>query len=269
MLIGLIRKDGSLQTTDRVLNEAALFGEVDGYPLSVLAGMLNTYKTKGPSASQIASVTWRRAVLERIVDYYTYPESQLPLLRGSLVHKGLEGISLPSSVPSKREIRLRSYLPHHKSIMVSGQIDIYYPEQRRLEDYKTCTRIPESIKDDHLVQLAVYYWLLKWSGEEVERVAIDYIGWDVMQQIDIAEMPDGSIAKAIEHPYFQDMAMFETIIKTGYDVLEAGFNANVVPSMGQCNYNYCRYCPLKWACDRILATGETIDPEDYKQEDYT
>ena len=268
MLKGIVREDGTLQDTASVLGEAAVFGHVDGYPLPILAQMLNVRPPIGPSASQIASITWRRIVLERILDYYAHPRALTAMLRGTLIHKGLQGTAFPSHVKVVTERRLRSTLLHRKDITISGQIDVYYPAHHRLEDYKTCGTIPSVISDEHLVQLAVYYWLLCWAGYTVDSVAIDYIAWDDMRQVSHAVMPDKSIQKAVAHPYFQDVEAFEKLIIEGWEVLNSGFIDYVVPGMDSCNNNWCRYCPLKWACDRIAVEGAVITPADFVQEDY-
>lgn len=267
-LKGIIRTDGTLMPTVEVLEEAAFYGHVDGYPLAVLAKLLEVWKSRGPSASSIASSTWRRMVLERIVDYYAPPRSRMALLRGSLIHNGLERIKLPRMEVMK-ERQLRSPLPSRKDIVLSGKIDVYFPKQHRLEDYKTCARVPDLIKPDHIFQLAVYSWLLKWANYDVQHVAIDYIAWDDMRQCTEVEDDDGEVILADDHPLVTDEACFECAAIEGWEILNDGFTNCVVPSMQDCVRAYCRYCPLKWACDRIAVRGEQIDPEDFDQEEYT
>ena len=267
MLKGIVRKNGSLQDTASVLAEAAVFGHVDGYPLPILAQMLKVRPPIGPSASQIASITWRRVVLERLLDYYAPPRTLTAMLRGTLIHKGLEGTVFPKQVKVLTEHRLHSALPHHKEVSISGQIDVYYPAHHRLEDYKTCGTIPSLIPEEHLAQLAVYYWLLRWAGYTVDSVAIDYVSWDDMQQVVLAQLPDKTVQKAIAHPFFQNEELFENLILDGWRVLDNGFTNCEVPGMDNCNNNWCRYCPLKWACDGVAVVGETIDPADFVQED--
>jgi len=264
MLKGIVRKDGTLQPSHDALQEAAIFGNIDGIPLAVLAQMLDT-REGNPSASTLASTTLRRVVLERLVDYYAPADNLLAMTRGSLIHRGLEGVPFPEGTRVMREVRLKMQLEKYKEVSLSGQIDAYYPEYRRLEDYKTAMRIPELLRYDHLVQLAVYYWLLKRNNYEVESVAINYIAWMEMAQVTLTEMLDGVIVPAILHPLFQDMEVFEDLIYERWVILKNGFDNNVVPPRIQCVSAYCRYCPLKWACDLIDAEGEVICPEDFEQ----
>lgn len=268
MIRGLIRRDGTLLDTQDALREAALHGHVDGYPLPVLVMALRDYPRKRPSASIIASVTWRRAVLEAIVDYYVFVADRYAMIRGSLIHNGLGMLKVPEGVEVIREKRLRVAIPKFPEKILSGQIDLYYPQHARLEDHKTCTQIPSCIKPDHLAQLAVYYWLLIWHGYPVESVAINYISWHDCCQLTQAELEDGTVGEAIGHKLFQKEHAFIEYVVEGWDVLEAGFLNNEVPSIKECDTRYCRDCPVKWACDQIDVWGEVIDPSEFKQRDF-
>ena len=187
MLKGIVRVDGTLQPTIDALAEAAEQGHVDGFPFTIIAKMLKAYHSTGPTASTIASTTWRRSVLEHIVDYYAKPEALWPMLRGSLVHSGLEG-DVSTAQRLIKEKRLTARMPDYPNITLSGQIDVYFPEYGRLEDYKTCMTIPSYIKDEHAFQLAMYYWLLRWAGYDVREAVINYISWSDMKQVAVVEV---------------------------------------------------------------------------------
>jgi len=264
----MIRHDGTLLSTAEALREAALHGHVDGYPLPILVMALKDWKPTTPSASVIASVSWRRSVLQALLDYYVRIPDRYALVRGSLVHSGFEAFRAPEGLRLIREKRMRVQLPKYEDHILSGQVDLYYPDHRRLEDYKTCSVIPDTIKPDHLTQLAVYFWLLVWSGFGVDSVAIDYIGWDDCRQVSQAEFDDGSIGEAIGHPLFQSEHDFVQYILDGWEILAAGFSECDVPSTRDCDTRYCRSCSLKWACDRISPKGKIIVPSEFRQQDF-
>jgi len=262
----LIRSDdGKLQSKEEVLNEAALFGHIDLYPLPILTRMFHEHKTNGPSASQIAGGAYRRTVLERIIPYYARPRSLMAMLRGTLIHAGLQETDMSDNTKVIAEKRYHAQVPG-TDFTISGQVDVYYPEHRRLEDYKTCQRIPSVIKEAHVFQLAVYYWLLVWNNVPVERAVIDYVSWDDVAQLSLAELPDDSIGDIMNHPIFKDESLFIDAVNSVWHILNDGFEFNYVPSMSDCNLSYCRYCPVKWACDRMPSDGGPVDPEDYVQE---
>ena len=264
MLIGLIRQDGALQLKEEAIAEAQLFGQVDGYSLPIITRMFAEHTAKSPSASQIAGQAYRRTVLEKIISFYAKPLSLMAMLRGTLIHAGLQSTNL-QGIRVITEHRYTYTIPG-TTIKLSGQVDVYYPEHRRLEDYKTCQNIPQIIKEEHVLQLAIYYWLLRWNGLPVDKAVIDYISWGDTQQLSLAEMPDGSVNDVVMHPYFKDESYFVETITKAWHILNDGFEEYYVPGMNFCNRSYCRYCTLKWACDRIDYTGEIIEPSEFVQE---
>ena len=268
MLRGVIRADGTLVDKEAALREAALYGHLDGWPLLVVAAALTEHPVKGPTASSIASMTWRRWVLENLLDYYVPIEDRYALIRGTFVHSGFQAFKAPEGVQLIREKRVRVHVPKYDDLVLSGQIDLYYPGHRRLEDYKTCGHIPDLIQGDHLVQLAVYAWLLRWHGFEVENAAVNYIGWNNCKQVSVAELQDGTLGRAIGHRLFVDEQYFIDHILRSWEVLMAGYHNHEVPSMRECELRYCNRCPVKWACDTIDVWGETICPSNFNQQDF-
>lgn len=269
MLIGLIRMDGSLMKTKDVLNEAYETGSVDGYPFMVLAKILDAWTSKNPSASAIATVTWRRSVLENILDYYAYPGDMIPLVRGSLIHNGLEAVKAPYGIKLIREKYLKYNLPGYDEIRtLSGKIDLYVPKMGRLVDYKTCMKVPALVKPAHVCQLAVYTWLLRWNNYPVKEAGIDYISWRDMAYIMEAKMPNEDTAPLIEHPLLESEKKFLQHVEEGWEILDEGYRNYIIPSMQYCNTSWCRGCRVKWACDYIRTRGEQIDPSEFNQEDF-
>lgn len=268
MIRGVVRSDGALVEKEEALREAALTGHFEGWPLLVVAAALREYPHKGPSASSIASTSWRRWVLENLLDYYVPLESRYPLIRGTFVHSGFQAFKAPEGVTLIREKRMRIQVPKYEEIVLSGQVDLFYPDHNRLEDYKTCSHMPDYISDDHLVQLAVYAWLLRWHNFAVEKAAINYVGWHDCRHVFVAKMEDGSLGQAIGHRLMQDEQHFIEHIVEGWEVLYTGWKNHDVPPTMDCNLHYCQYCPVKWACDQIDVWGERINPGEFNQVDF-
>jgi hypothetical protein len=265
-VVGIIDVDGRLVPTEEAIEWAARDGHYDGYPLGVIQQATRRYRNKLPSASQLAFGNYRQIILERNLDYYVKPSNQMALIRGSLVHAGFEALPTPPGTTRIREKRLKAMLPWYKEWEISGQADVYYPEHGRLEDYKTCRRVPEHIKERHIKQLAVYTWLLRWNGYPVSEVQINYVAWSQMR-IRRTVKVDGSVIPAADHPLVAEENKFLEWIEEPYEILWKGFRENVIPSLQYCSSQYHRYSPVLWACDLIDKDGEVIDPVDFRQEE--
>lgn len=268
MLAGLLGPGGELVDKEEVIASALAAGEFDGYPASIVIQMLDVRDIKRPTASQLASQTWRRMVLERLVKYYAWGSSLIPLVRGTLVHNGLEAVGFPPSEEVITELRVTRTVPG-TDIILSGQADLYFPGRSRLEDYKTCQNIPDMIREAHILQLLVYTWLLRWEGYSVTEAVIDYISWNSMRQVWLTELPNGSYGPISSHPWFEDENAFIEEVRYRYEVLLAGFQDGIVPSMEHCNTSWCYNCPVKWACDQVAPSGGTIRMGELDQHDYS
>jgi len=264
VLAGLLANGGVPVDKEEVLRVAEETGSFDGYPASIIFQMFDVRDITKPTASQLASQVWRRMVLERAVRYYAWGSSLVPLVRGTFVHDGLEHVSFPPTSQVITELRLGYNVPG-TDIRLSGQADVYYPKYARLEDYKTCQKVPDFIRDTHAFQLIVYSWLLRWHGYPVDQAYIDYISWSNMRQVTIT-----SDYQPVSHnPLFQDQDKFIEEVSYRYEVLRAGFEDGIVPSMEFCNTSWCYNCPVKWACDQIPPEGGTIRVGEMDQRDYT
>jgi len=170
---GIIRSDGSLMSKTNALEQAAVRGNVDGYPLLVLVKMFDERKNPYPSASTISSQSWRQIVLEAIIPHYVVPQDRMALVRGSLIHAGFDKFPGLGNVKLIREKRYRIVIPGMVNQFLTGAVDLYFPQHKRLEDWKTCSVLPDLIRPTHLVQLAIYHWLLVWSKLSVEDICIN------------------------------------------------------------------------------------------------
>lgn len=267
MIKGIITQDGTVMSRDEVLSTALTKGSIDGFPPDILWTIMKSWKSDKPSASQLGRAA-RQNILENILDYYVTVDNRIPLFRGSVVHKGLEHATLPHTVPVMREVRLTSNMPMFKDIFLTGQIDIFYRKDKKLVDYKTCSKMPRYIRDYHLMQLAVYKWLLVWNGYDVEEVGITYIAWNYVQYVNEVKLSKG-IIPAIDYWMINDEAAFQKKIAERYHLLHDGYHEPyIIPSMSDCNRRWCSNCPVKWACDRIPTEGTTITQKELDEFDH-
>lgn len=264
MLKGLIAPDGKLWETDDVIEYAKENENWNGLPLSILEIMLLRNRgSKHPSASSLARLSYRQTALEQILDFYADPRDRMPLIRGTLIHHGFDKIKV-KSLEAKQEWHISARCPYNDEIILTGHVDLYYPDKRLLIDHKTTTSIPEYIKPDHIRQLAIYVWLARWGkGVDVSKVGINYISWRDAKQV----FKVSADKEAIDLPLFQDPMVFMSTLEESWEILNAAWTNNVVPPHHECVHRYCRYCPVKWACDRIQPYGDyiKIDPEEWKQ----
>ena len=258
--IGIITRDGQLLSTEECLHRSRRDGQVDGYPYAALALMLSYPAKVIPSASMVASDSKRRTILENILDYYVNPDSVVSALRGTLIHRGFDTVAI-SDVKREKEIVVK--IPGTKK-RLSGRVDIYFPDRKRIEDYKTCSKIPEYVREPHYYQLVTYSWILRWAGYEVEDAVINYVAWNSIRQ----ERWFDELEKVSDSYLFQNEEKYIKWLIPHWDLLHGGLIWHKVPSMTACNIRYCRYCQVKWACDRINKRGETIEPGEWMQEDY-
>jgi len=272
-IVGMIRKNGDFLKTGDALKEAIEKGHVDNYELAILTTMLDPMPhSDKPTASAIAGGAWRRTVLEHILDYYVFPDDQVAMLRGTIMHSGFERLRYPPGVKLEREKRLLANLPGTlKDRVISGQLDVIYTDFGRLVDHKTTKSIPSIIRKEHIYQLAIYVWLARWSGLTVNDVGINYVGWNDIEYINVTEF-EGEVVRAIDHPLIKDEQVFVQWVSYGYNVLSTGYKKSkrgkhLIPSMQDCNTTWCANCPVKWACDRIPIEGGEIDPAEFKQDE--
>jgi hypothetical protein len=187
----------------------------------------------------------------------------MPLVRGTLIHYGYDSMNIQSR-EAKQELYVKARCPYNEGILLTGHVDLYYPNEHTLLDHKTTSSIPKYIKPGHLRQLAIYTWLLRWGkGVTVERAGINYMSWDSAKQIFKVD----SDTEAIDLPLLQDPMKFTSMLEEAWDILDAAWTSNVVPPHHKCVHRYCRYCSVKWACDRIKPYNEyvVIDPEEWEQ----
>jgi len=273
-IIGMILKNGTLVKTADALATALRVGHIDGYPYAILNMLIQGgFHSVNPTASAIAGGALRRTVLEHILDFYVCPADRIPMMRGSLIHTGMEKAIPQTKELHVAEVRLSADIPgKYKGRKLSGKLDRLYIKEGRLIDYKTASRPPEVMYEAHVFQLAVYAWLARWSGYTINDIAIVYIGWNSVSYVDACEL-DGKLIRAIEHPLLTDEALFIEWVSYIWTTLKIGFTPDkegryLVPGRDECNTRWCQNCAVRWACDRILDVGGIIDPKDFMPEEY-
>jgi hypothetical protein len=173
-----------------------------------------------------------------------------------MIHNGVEYVHLPPRLEVVREERFEAKIPGTDKI-VSGKIDLYIPAPIcRLEDYKSCAKVPDAVKKDHLVQLAIYTYLLRWNGYQVNNAAINYIhDYKVIQMDEF--LLDGERVPIMEHPLMSSEAHFIKKLSRAYSVLYDGYHNGILPGVNFCNTRWCRGCDVAWACKQLpQETGE-------------
>jgi hypothetical protein len=121
----------------------------------------------------------RKFLLTRTLDYYEEPRSLWDAGRGSLIHGVLETQNIEGV-----HVETRFYKVIDSGLwgrfVLSGQCDFYDPAMQQLEDFKSMegdglyTTLRYGVKDDHVLQLSVYAWLMDgghvkpqgWTGDE-------------------------------------------------------------------------------------------------------
>jgi hypothetical protein len=104
-------------------------------------------------------------VLSRLRPYHSCPGDLWDAGRGSLIHGVLETQTIENVRAETRFYKVITEGPFAPYVL-SGQIDFYDPEKKSLEDFKSMegdgvfTVLRYGIKDDHVLQLSTYYWLM-------------------------------------------------------------------------------------------------------------
>ena len=148
------------------------------YPL--LKAMVQQEDTR-ISATRLANCP-RKMALKRRVNYTVDPESAWKMLRGSIFHKGLEYLEDSDAV---REVELERSLvgtlgywwtgiPFIGPVTINGRLDLAYPDQGVIVDWKSTDRRPSRPKDQHIAQLSIYTWLARSRGWEFHTGEIVY-----------------------------------------------------------------------------------------------
>jgi hypothetical protein len=107
----------------------------------------------------------RKFFLSRTRDYFECPKDLWDAGRGSLIHGVLEGQRIQGVTVEQRFYKAITRGPFAPYVL-SGQCDYYDPVLRELEDFKSMEGdglyiiLRYGIKDDHILQLSVYRWLM-------------------------------------------------------------------------------------------------------------
>jgi hypothetical protein len=167
-----------------------------------------------PSAAGKCS---RLRLLELTEDYYTDPAFKWAAFVGSAVHKRLEGGSGIGELKLQLMLNVPLSFPHYKivEIPLSGTLDHYDPEQRRLTDYKTTSRdfieydpvtkkrkARELPEPSHVIQTNLYRLLLETSGHSVDSIQVWY-----------AKLDSGAARKVVSVPVMELEEIYYTAVE--------------------------------------------------------
>lgn len=233
MLRGLECPDtGQRWTRAEALSEALEKGTCCGLPPEVLLLAFDRHARRHPGAWDVATGALRRVVLEEIVPYYVNPRQLYPLVRGSLIHLGTEGIWYPEGTRVFREYKTTNF-------PIACRIDLYFPDSGLLVERKTTGGKLEDLPPAHVVQANIYALALEAEGLPVSRILLYYYGWWQIQVREAPRLPTDELHYMIE----QSIA-----------VLNRAFGERRVPPREWCNKDSCRYCAVRQLC-RSLPEG--------------
>lgn len=133
------------------------------YPIKLLISNLNTNYIKSPYSPSNISLCMKKNYLESINDFYITEQSAYNFIRGSLIHKLLEGIiKKDSTFTAEQNVE---YFIKDLNYNLKGQIDLY--KNDILYDYKTTSDenikyiLKNGLKESYIWQTNIYKYLLK------------------------------------------------------------------------------------------------------------
>jgi len=198
----------------------------------VLADMLKNRDVKGLSMSEITTDFLRKTLLSRMVDYYITPSNGYYSIRGKWIHESKSKVYLsPDFGNITREMRFV-----HPKFGISGQVDCYYNNQRRLVDYKTSSRLPDQIRPAHIRQLNGYVELLRANDMSVDSAYITYMTYSKHLRVPV---------EIWERSKTQDM------LRDLIEFFDECIENREVPPRNLCAegaWYMCRFCPFNDMC---------------------
>jgi len=219
------------------------------YDTIVLANILHNRRVEGLSITEILSEFPRKSLLESLVDYYVIPELGYYAVRGKWVHESLRRVYLSPSFNGV--IREQRFV--HPKIPTSGQVDIYYGQQRRLVDYKSASRMVEAPLPGHVCQINAYAELLRANDLEVDEAFVTYLTYSQHCRFPV---------EVWERERTQDL------LTTMYEFTNDCIAQRIVPPREACagpdRWYICRYCQFRDICKEHPDWWEIEDGFEYK-----
>lgn len=172
----------------------------------------------------------RRTILELTEDYWADPESLWAPFVGTAVHQRLETgedhAELLLSLPLRLQVG-----DTEVEIPLTGTLDHYDPEYRRLTDYKTTSRefrfydkrrrtyVERELPDpEHVVQTNLYRLLLEEHGYPVESIQIWYV-----------RVVAGAARKVVSVPLWDREDAYYTALELAQPLAEAAVTGVLPP----------------------------------------
>jgi len=115
------------------------------FPPPIIAGIIESNQPRelmGYSATELIGCH-RRVVLQEEVDYWVKPSQAYWAFRGQLGHAIVERFHDGNGA---RTIAEERFYAEMDGMLITGQPDVIYPDDRLLVDYKTAKRVPQSTK---------------------------------------------------------------------------------------------------------------------------
>lgn len=143
----------------------------------MLEAMLDTRgrETAHISATMLGGCR-RQARLQAEVEYYAHPAKLFAAMRGTIGHQAMEAHPEPGCLYENRfEVLVPGF-----DIPLTGQIDKVDIVKKKISDFKTKDRLPETPDDKHVMQLNVYRYLVKhgWPQKPFSATFSNGDTWD-------------------------------------------------------------------------------------------
>jgi hypothetical protein len=237
-LIGLVCPNDVLVTFDRCLNDCT--NRCTPYPIAhsiILDNIDNEHVGDMISATSMIGCM-RKTYLERTNDYYDSFSNLWYSSRGVWMHSALE--ALEGDIRWELESR---YSLDIDGFRISGRIDAYDKINHHLYDYKTSKdKNVEYIekngpKEDHIMQVSIYKYILDNNNIPVDKVTIIY-------------MSMSTICTCNDVFTYPRHVVIDFLSKNGA-VLNRAFKNGKIPPIPDpqpiwlCN----SFCPVKEVCD--------------------
>ncbi len=217
------------------------------YPAEVVDGIKFFHETEARkgliSATAILDCV-RATYLERTNDYFDTLDHLYWAFRGQLGHMLCEKFQQEGAIVEKRFYRTEA------GVKMSGKMDVIYPKQGIIRDFKTTKAVPkkDTPYSNHILQTNIYRWILKKPDAdlpiEITKLLITYF-----------DMKD---TKTIEAPILDDSEIEKSMLSNG-SLLSNAFNTGEIPDVHTdypTHWKCSGYCAVAKECNSIWKMGQ-------------
>lgn len=241
-------------------------GHFDRFPAPALRAMTRTRESGWSLSPSSATGCQRQRLLKIYEPYVLVPEDEATPLMGTGLHKALETDDEHDEMMLEVPLTVETVAGTEVTLPLRGRTDHYDPEYRRVIDFKKIgwftrkgrdgkMQVNPIPKDDHIVQVNLYRWLLEENGYPVEHAAIWYVN-------PIPKTPR-KFVEVVLWPVEEVRALAHELSYVLADALATGVLPPPVWDDPERKWQ-CNYCPVAEPCKRRHSEGgeaELIPPE--------